>query len=136
MPLEELAPRALARRWKAVARKARGLEGLDVAARHELRKELKKLRYASEFLAPVYPGKRTDRFLKRLKDLQDIFGELNDAALAEAVLAGGGTLEGQGPSVHRAAGRLIGARLARAEIAWAGARASWHELSRRRPFWE
>ncbi|MCX7645267.1 MAG: CHAD domain-containing protein [Rhodobacteraceae bacterium] len=136
MPVRELALAALARRWKKAARRARGLETLNVAERHELRKELKKLRYAGEFLAPLFPGRGTERFLKRLKALQDIFGELNDAALAESLLAGGSLLDGQEAAVHRAAGRLIGARLARAEIAWAGARERWHELSRRRPFWE
>lgn len=136
MPVADLALAALARRWKKAARRARGLETLDVEQRHELRKELKKLRYATEFLAPLFPGRRTERFLRRLKVLQDIFGELNDAALAETVLARGSLLDGQEAAVHRAAGRLIGAGLARAGIAWAGARERWHELSRRRPFWE
>jgi CHAD domain-containing protein len=136
VPAGELAREALARRWRKVERRARGLEDLDVEQRHELRKELKKLRYAGEFLAPLFPARRTARFLKRLKAIQDIFGELNDAALAEALLARGPLLDGQPAAVHRAAGRLIGARLARAEAAWAGARERWQELSRRRPFWE
>ena len=75
--------------------------------RHELRKELKKLRYAVEFLSPLYPDKRVAPFLKRLKNLQNVFGELNDAATRQGdVLAARSTRRRRaGPARDRLADR-------------------------------
>ena len=87
-PVAELAGQALNKRWKKVGKRARGLETLDTEQRHEWRKELKKLRYAVEFFSPLYPAKRVDSFLKRLKKLQTVFGDLNDAATARAMFTG------------------------------------------------
>lgn len=47
-PVSWLAHAALDKRWKKVGKRARGFDRLDVDGRHELRKELKKLRYAME----------------------------------------------------------------------------------------
>ena len=35
-------------------------------------------------LGPLYPGARVGPYLKALKELQDSFGSLNDAAMAQA----------------------------------------------------
>ena len=101
--------------------------------RHELRKQLKKLRYAVEFLASLYPAKRVEPFLKRLKKLQTVFGDLNDAAIVKAMLA---ETPGDGPAAHRAVGWMIGASQARAEFGWAGAKGLWRDLEDTRPFWK
>lgn len=135
-PIAELARAALAKRWKTVRRRARHLDGLDVAARHELRKQLKKLRYACEFLAPLYPARRVGRFGRRLKALQTVFGELNDAATVKAILDGDDAPDVAGPGGQRAVGWLLGASQARAEHGWAGAKALWKELEATRPFWK
>ena len=71
-------------------KRARGIRKLDAEALHELRKELKKLRYAADMLASIYPRKRVSAYLKALKALQDGFGSLNDAAMAEDTLTGAG----------------------------------------------
>ena len=63
---------ALNKRWKKVSKAAQGLETLTAEQRHALRKELKKLRYAVESFAPLFPSKRVDPFLKGLKRLQTI----------------------------------------------------------------
>ena len=84
-PVSELAEGALSKRWKKVGKRAHGLETLDADQRHELRKQLKKLRYVIEFLSPLFPTKRVERFAKRLKKLQTVFGELNDAATVKAM---------------------------------------------------
>ncbi|MGO4841590.1 CHAD domain-containing protein, partial [Rhizobiaceae sp. 2RAB30] len=44
-PSSEFVRHALQKRWKKVAGKAEGFDTLTVEQRHELRKELKKLRY-------------------------------------------------------------------------------------------
>ena len=135
-PVAELASQALGKRWKKVGKRARGLETLTVEQRHELRKELKKLRYAVEFFSPLYPAKRVDPFLKRLKKLQTVFGDLNDAATVRAMLSGAEAPGAGDPNAQRAIGWVIGASQARAEFGWAGAKALWRNLEETRAFWK
>lgn len=134
-PVGDLADAALHRRWKKVRKHARGLETLDAGQRHELRKQLKKLRYAVEFFSSLYPGKRVDPFLKRLKKLQAVFGDLNDAAMVKGMFPGGEAPGDGGPAAQRAVGWMIGASQARAEFGWAGAMDLWRKLAQTRPFW-
>lgn len=56
-----------------------------VAALHELRILLKRLRYTAESFVETY-GKDLVRFVERTKHLQEILGEFNDAAVAVARL--------------------------------------------------
>ena len=135
-PVVELAGKALNKRSKKVRKRARGLETLTVEQRHELRKELKTLRYAVEFFSPLYPAKRVDPFLKRLKKLQAVFGDLNDAATVRAMLTGAEAPGAGDPAAQRAIGWVIGASQARAEFGWAGAKALWGSLDETRPFWK
>lgn len=134
VPVGQLAEKALQKRWKKSRRYARDLETLDPEQRHELRKELKKLRYAVEFLSPLYPDKRVAPFLKRLKNLQNVFGELNDAALVKGMFSSEEHPARGAP--ERAVGWLIGASQARAEHGWQGAQALWKDLEDTKPFWE
>jgi triphosphatase len=134
-PLRDVARDALARRWRTVARRARGIETLSVEARHELRKALKKLRYGVEFLGPVFKARPVKAFTGRLKTLQDLFGDLNDLAMAEALFTGADAPAAADPDAQRAAGMVLGARGARAEAAWAHARAEWEALRAAPKFW-
>ena len=67
-----------------------GLASLDDEHRHEVRKDAKRLRYASEFFFSLHPGRkarsRLDRYLDRLEALQDKLGHLNDIAAAPKLL--------------------------------------------------
>src|SRR5215813_8901194 len=134
--LSVLAESALSKRWRKVGKRARGLKTLDVGQRHELRKELKKLRYAVEFLSPLFLAKRVEPFVKRLKKLQTVFGDLNDAATVKAMFARTEVRCGSDLLAQRAIGWVIGASQARAEYSWAGARAIWRDLKETRPFWK
>lgn len=51
---------------------------LDVEAQHDVRKQLKSLRYISEFTAPMYQAKKSKKFLRHLEPAQDVLGEYND----------------------------------------------------------
>lgn len=134
-PITETAHQALDRRWRKTRKRARKIAKLTIDQRHALRKELKKLRYAVEFFGPLYHEERVAPFLKSLKALQDVFGNLNDAAMVHALLTGP-TAPGAGnPSAQRASGWVIGAHLARADLAWTGANALWHGLAHLRLFW-
>ena len=132
----ELAGKALNKRSKKVSKCARGLEALTIEQRHELRKELKTLRYAAEFFSPLYPVKRVQPFLKHLKKLQAVFGDLNDAATVRSMLTGAEAPGAGDPTAQRAIGWVIGASQARAEFGWTGAKALWGDLDETRPFWK
>ena len=58
------------------------------AERHAFRIAAKKLRYATEFFAPWFPGKRARDYRRALTALQDVLGRMNDAAVAAALAAG------------------------------------------------
>jgi len=135
-PVRGQARASLAACWRRVAKRARGIGGLDAGHRHELRKSLKRLRYMVEFLAPLYREGRVTSFLERLKALQDIFGELNDRALAEAVLTGPGAPAAGDPAVQRAVGRILGSREHAAAQAWESAKKDWAVLKAAGRFWE
>jgi len=127
-PLWGLARDALARHWTRAAKRARGIDSLTVEARHDLRKTLKSLRYAVEFLGPVLDDKPTRGFVKRLKALQEVFGDLNDLAMAQTLLAGPQAPGADDPQAQRAVGWILGARTVRADAAWHRARALWSDL--------
>lgn len=124
------AARVLDRRWKRAAARAEGLAGLPDEALHELRKEGKRLRYAAECFAPLFPGKATRRFFKRLAALQEALGGLNDAAVATGLVAALGPA-GRG----FAGGAVVGLVAARAADAKSEARRTWKRLRRAGPFW-
>jgi len=132
----EFAGRAINRRWKKVCRGGQGVIGLDIEQRHDLRKELKKLRYVVEFLAPLYQAKRVAPFVKRLRNLQTIFGDFNDAATVKALFADPAFVGAYDPATQRAVGWVIGASLARADCGWAGVQILWRELTEARRFWK
>lgn len=134
-PARAFADEALALVWRKAGKRAKGLAALDVEARHELRKALKKLRYAIEFLAPLYAPKPVEGFLRRLKAMQDVFGGLNDLATAEAILGGDGSPAAADAPAQRAAGRVLGAGALRAAADWPKAAALWRALARERAFW-
>ena len=80
--MAEFAAAILAKRRKKILKKARAPARLDPRARHKLRIAAKKLRYACEFFAGVFAGKKRnanrEHFCKLLKRLQGSLGELND----------------------------------------------------------
>ena len=60
----------------------------DDAARHRLRKHVKRLRHAVELFGSLFPASgRRARYMAALLPLQDALGALNDLVVAQAVLA-------------------------------------------------
>jgi CHAD domain-containing protein len=142
----ETAAEQLNRRWKKLVKRGKYLDALNTRQRHNLRIEAKKLRYASEFFADVFPGKkaarRRKRFIAALKELQVCVGDLNDIVVNKRLSA---SLVSS-PTAHErpidqawnafAAGRLCGREEARfssimkaatrAQKAFAGATRFWN----------
>ena len=136
-PAAERAAVLLARRRKKVRRLGRGIRERSVPEKHELRIQLKKLRYAAEFLRELYPGRRPRRLLRRVGRLQDVLGRLNDVAAAERIL--GQVLERIGdelsPGHLRAAGFVLGWVARGADEELDQLPRLWKAYRRARPFW-
>jgi len=54
---------------------------------HQLRLDLKKLRYSFDFFMELYPRRRISRYMKSLARAQELLGKMNDLATAETLLA-------------------------------------------------
>ncbi|HEX7885208.1 MAG TPA: CHAD domain-containing protein [Phenylobacterium sp.] len=82
-----LAAPVLSKFDRRLRRGSRKFLEIDAAARHDLRKQAKKLRYAASFFGEAFPRhpKLRQRFVAALKALQDQLGELNDMAVARTV---------------------------------------------------
>jgi len=85
-PVRDFSGAALDRIRRKVKKDGRKLATTHDEARHTVRKDAKKLRYASEFFASLFDDKRArkrhKRFLAALEGLQDELGALNDLATA------------------------------------------------------
>ena len=139
-PAKALADRMLAKRLKTAKRRARKLEGLSEPQRHELRIALKKMRYSVDFFASLYPEDDVKPFQKRLSQMQDILGLLQDVAVARNTLKQlveepVGVSRGQRADLSFAAGIVYGWHLDRASSAWKDAVSSWKRFSKTEPFW-
>ncbi len=80
-----LARERLALWHREVRRDAKRFDTLDDAARHRLRRRVKRLRYAAEFAAPLFDTKAVARFLKQLEPVQECLGRGNDVNVALAL---------------------------------------------------
>lgn len=87
LPAAAFARERLAKRYGHLRKAGKRIAKLDEQERHALRIKLKKLRYAVDFFASLWPKRRTLAFRDRLSDLQDVLGEMNDAAVARALVA-------------------------------------------------
>lgn len=91
---------ALNRRLRKAAKRA---HDLDISALHRLRIAVKRLRYALEFFAPIYPAKTVKRDLRKLTRLQDDLGLINDVANAGPRLA---LCANEHPALHDAVAKV------------------------------
>ena len=87
-PLAAFAARRLDRQWAKVRDRGVRMETLDESRRHRLRIDIKKLRYALEFMASLHCPRAGDarRFTNALEAMQEVLGHLNDMATASALM--------------------------------------------------
>lgn len=135
-PLGQLARRSLRRRWKRTSAAADHIGRQTAEERHALRKELKKLRYAFEFAAPLYDRHEARAFLKRLKKLQDVFGDFNDAIVTRRVAAEAAEDLPAGEDDTRALDRAFEDLDRRAAAAYEAAGHRWKKLAGTPRPWE
>lgn len=86
-PARSYAGALLERRDRKLREFRRRLDALSADELHRLRIRVKKLRYVSEFVAPFYGGKSARRHAARLAAVQDVLGRINDARVAEQLVA-------------------------------------------------
>ncbi|SNT27747.1 Inorganic triphosphatase YgiF, contains CYTH and CHAD domains [Noviherbaspirillum humi] len=132
-PLRKLADRLLARSWKRMGRRGKRLEEASPQARHAFRIAAKRLRYASEFFASLYPERRVRAHLRRLSALQDELGRLNDAAVAAGLLP---KLQAADPALAADAGFVRGFLAALVDADARRVAKRWRKAKQAKPFFE
>ena len=85
--ISDFADKALKKRHKRFCRGAQVAHTLNSEERHEVRIDLKKLRYTIDFFESLYPRKQLQPFLKGLAETQELLGHMNDLVTCEALLA-------------------------------------------------
>jgi inorganic triphosphatase YgiF len=131
-PAGEFAATVLGRRDRRLRKRGAAVPEATPEARHEVRIAAKKLRYAAEFFASLYPRKRVARYARSLAGIQEILGALNDAAVVERLLAEAGARAALEPEATGLVRGWFGAvamhELARFREAWAG-------FAAEKPYW-
>jgi CHAD domain-containing protein len=95
-PIDEVAREVLALRHRKMRKLAKRFEELEDEQRHQLRINAKKARYAAEFFRGLFPRKVAQNYARRLAEMQDCLGSMNDAVvgrrLVEELIAAGAEL--------------------------------------------
>ncbi len=132
-PVGAFASFALERRFRRLRKGGRRVPGAAPAERHRTRIAAKKLRYAAEFFAALYPAKRIARFVGALEDLQDVLGALNDAAVVDRLLDE--VAQGGAPIAAGVDGLVRGWVAAVAQHALARYARAWSRFEDAKAFW-
>jgi inorganic triphosphatase YgiF len=136
----DFAREELARRARKVMKKADRLAKLDARQRHKLRVAIKKLRYASDFFAAAFDGrkarKRLRRFDRQLENLQDCLGALNDIAVHQKIAGRFVGAHGRRPQRAFAIGLVSGREQSRVEPLREAAVQAASQFVEARPFWD
>ena len=127
-PLVAYASQGLRRWHRNVVGDWKAFPNLSDEARHTVRKRAKRLRYAAEFAAPLYPQKAVERYLKRLRPLQESLGSFNDLCVANV------TYRSLVDSDARA-WFAVGWIAARREVVLAQCAKALRRFARAKPFW-
>jgi triphosphatase len=133
-PLRLTAAELLQQGHQRLKRRGRSFARLDVEERHELRIVAKRLRYATEYFACLYPGRRVDRYIRALGRLQAVLGEMNDGATTARLVQ---QLAGSSRSAvrQRACGLVMGWLLGREQSLMRGADKAWVRYAECSRFW-
>ncbi len=146
MPIELFAAEQLSQRRKKIRRRGAKISSMSPHQLHRLRIQVKKARYATEFFATVFHGKKSKKHGKRIKSslmqLQNCLGKMNDivthkALFADIIASPARGLTGE-QNRHRsfAAGLVIGDQQAQVEKLIERARKAYSRFNTAKPFWK
>jgi triphosphatase len=124
----------LQERAAVLRKRGKNLQELDAAGRHRMRIAAKKLRYAAEFFAALYPKRRVRPYVQSLSAMQDVLGGLNDAATLLRLLPE--ALAGARAPDPRVAGMIEGWSAASTHLQLDALRGAWNRWERQKPFWK
>ncbi len=120
----------LGRLHARLGRAAKRFDRLDEPSRHRVRKQLKRLRYLSGFVAARYKTARVERFLKRLEPAQDALGHYMDLIIAIELA------QRRAEAGHARAWFNVGWLRAQLPDAVRAARNALRRSAAARPFWD
>jgi len=137
-PVRKFAADELARRRRRIVKHGAALRDLEPAARHGLRIEAKKLRYAADVFVGLFERpKRARTFVAALKELQDALGDLNDIVVGERLAHEAAASPGRADADSAfVAGRITGAQKARIGPLTDRAEAAIAAFANTKPFWK
>jgi triphosphatase len=137
--IKTVAPRRLDEYLIKARKRGRHVKSLDQGDCHRLRIALKKLRYASEFYAPLYRTTKVKRYIKAIKELQDLLGAFNDAGQVRATLSRLTNDDDIAPRAQAdlcfASGVINGWHCARAAQLGKSVMTRWDNFKHAEPFW-
>lgn len=101
-PLASFTSKRIDRLWDDIEIRGGDLASLDEEPRHRLRIDIKKIRYALEFVAGLHrgAGQRQKQFGAALEGLQESLGHLNDMATAREIAAAHLDAAGEGAAIR------------------------------------
>ena len=133
--IAEAAQQLIGRRYKALRRDGRAINpGSPSESLHAVRIQCKRLRYLFEFFAPIY-GSELKPEIKRLRKLQDVLGEFQDACVATEQLrqyAEGVPMRTRNRGQLIALGQLISGQNRQAAVRRADFPRAWRKFDRKR----
>ena len=132
-PIASFARTALEGRLAIARSVGKDLALKDLNAGHPLRLALKKLRYSAQLFRDLYDREKRKPYFQALSRLQEGFGALNDAAVAQELATRAAS--GEGKAAMRAAGFVSGYRTAEAQAASARLLDDWNAFSTMTPYW-
>jgi CHAD domain-containing protein len=146
MPIAIYAAEQLSHRCKSIKRRGARINELNAEQLHRLRIQVKKARYAIEFFAGLYDGKKSAKQHKKIRSslmqLQNCLGKANDIvthkALFADIIAGRARGLTEEQSRHRAfaAGLIIGDQQAQLGKLLDRARKAHSRFESAKPFWK
>jgi CHAD domain-containing protein len=106
-PMPTLAGKILSRLHRKALRRGAHFRQLNIDAQHDLRIDLKKLRYAAEFFQPLYAAHApAKRYVRRLAKVQASLGSARDIASSRILLDA--IRQDDQPAFHLAIGAVAG----------------------------
>lgn len=136
-PTQAMADRLIDARHRKLLKAGRHFKEMTEQERHDLRIRVKKLRYAVEFFASLYPTKKVTAIRDALSTLQEGLGSLNDVAVARGLLAEI-TTQAAGDAareLYRASGLVVGWHAHVAQDRMKGTAKAWRRFAGLKPFW-
>ena len=133
-PLPTLADKILTRLHRKALRRGAHFRQLNTGTQHDLRIDLKKLRYAAEFFSPLYATQASaKRYASRLARLQTSLGQVRDIASTRILLDA--IRKDDQPALQLAIGAVAGWQ-ARDQIVLAKRlRGRWRRFKATQAFW-